>query len=54
MCVYMYTVLIIASIVSAITEGKQTFLELPLANKITEIDLEVCEKAKFWAPFCGC
>ena len=24
------------------------------ANKITEIDLEVCEKAKFRAPFCGC
>ena len=24
------------------------------ANKITEIDLEVCEKVKFRAPFCGC
>ena len=24
------------------------------ANKITEIDLKVCEKAKFRAPFCGC
>ena len=24
------------------------------ANKITEIDLEVCEKLKFRAPFCGC
>ena len=24
------------------------------ANKITEIDFEMCEKAKFRAPFCGC
>ena len=24
------------------------------ANKINEIDLELCEKAKIRAPFCGC
>ena len=34
--------------------SSRMFISQFLANKITEIELEVCEKAKFRAPFCGC
>ena len=34
--------------------SSQMFISQFPANKITEIDLEVCEKVKFRAPFCGC
>ena len=34
--------------------SSRMFISQVPANKITEIDLEVCEKAKFRAPFCGC
>ena len=34
--------------------SSRMFISQFLANKSTEIDLEVCEKAKFRAPFCSC